>query len=415
MDDYERLIGYLSSLEKVGTHLGLDGMKRISESLGSPQDSYMVIHVAGTNGKGSVCAILSSVLRECGYRVGMYTSPYLVDVREKIMVDGEKISREEMVRYSEIIKSEYAGLTYFEFLTAVAFLYFRDRGVDFAVVEVGLGGRLDATNIVKPVVSVITNIGMEHTNFLGNDLRGIAREKAGIIKPGIPVVTGSKGEALEEITGKARKSRSRLIRAKDSIRVISSDLDSQKIDHSGTEVEFPLLGGFQIENLNTAMETIRVLRSMGADIPVEKIKAGLEKTRWPGRAEIAGMGPMVIFDGAHNPDGVRALVEFVRGLKFRKMILLMGISSDKDREGMTEGLFPMADKIILTESSYRAMSPEKIAKKGCIIEKDPGKAMERAEKLAGKKDLILATGSLYLIGDLKRKLSARKKITANEK
>ncbi|MBN2042238.1 MAG: bifunctional folylpolyglutamate synthase/dihydrofolate synthase [Candidatus Aenigmarchaeota archaeon] len=403
--DYEELKEYLSSLEKIGTRLGLERMERISESMGYPQNSYKIIHVAGTNGKGSVCAIISSVLRECGYVVGMFTSPYLVDVREKIMFNGQKISKKDMVKYSTIIRKENVKLTYFEFLTAIALLYFREKGADFAVVEVGLGGRLDATNVVTPVVSVITNIGLEHTEFLGKDLRSIAREKAGIIKKGVPVVTNVRGEAEEEIEKIAKERDSMLYRVKERARKLHSDLESQTVEYGCKRIRFPLLGDFQIDNLKTALETIEVLKDSD-EIPDEKIIHGIGKTKWPGRVEVIGREPLTILDGAHNPDGVKELTKFIKNVDFRKMILVMGISKDKDKEGMTGKLFTLADKIILTKSSYKAMDPSEIAKNGYIIEKDPKKALEKAKELAGKDDLILVTGSLYLIGDIISSFSA---------
>ncbi len=398
--DYQELMDYLSSLEKIGTRLGLERMEKVTQSLGYPQNDYKIIHVAGTNGKGSVCAMISSVLKECGYKVGMFTSPYLIDVREKIMINGQKISKKDMVKYSTIIRGKNVKLTYFEFLTALAFIYFKEKGVNFAVIEVGLGGRLDATNVVNPMVSVITNIGLEHTNYLGNDIKSITKEKAGIIKHSIPVVTNAKGESLEEIEKIANERDSKLFVVKERARKLQSDLEKQIITYGCERIRFPLLGDFQIENLKTALETIEILKASN-EIPKEKIISGLEKTKWPGRMEVVGRNPLIILDGAHNPDGIKALSDFVKGLEFGKMVLVMGISRDKDKESMIREIFQLADEIILTKSSYRAMDPFGIANDH-IIENDPGKALEKAKGLAGKDDLILVTGSLYLIGDLKK-------------
>ena len=405
MSEYERVLEYLFSLYRFGSKLGLGPIRKALKELGNPERGMKVIHVAGTNGKGSVCAMLASVLQEAGYRVGLYTSPHLVDFRERIQVNGEMIPKRDVVRLFKMVKSKNIDLTYFEFVTALAFKYFREQEVDLLVLEVGLGGRLDATNVVRPLVSVITNVSKEHTDVLGNEIKQIAFEKAGVIKRGSTVITGAKGEALEVIERVCRERGSELIRVKNKVRRIYSDLDKQVIVYRDVKINLPLLGDFQIENVNTALEVIEQLGRFGIDIPPGKIKKGLERTRWPGRVEIVGRNPLFILDGAHNPAGVRALRSFVSKLDYRRLILVLGVLNDKDYRRMIGYLKPLASRTIITKPKIRrALEPEVIAKElkdNFVVKKDVSEALEEARSNAGEDDLILVTGSIYLIGNIK--------------
>jgi dihydrofolate synthase/folylpolyglutamate synthase len=405
MNRYEDTLTYLFGLYRFGSRPGLGPIRKVLKKLGNPERGLKVIHVAGTNGKGSVCAVLSSVLKEGGYRVGMYTSPHLVDFRERIQVNGRMISKNDVIRLFKLVKSKNVELTYFEFVTALAFKYFMERKVDILVCEVGLGGRLDATNVVRPLVSVITNISKEHTDVLGSEIRQIAFEKAGIIKRNSLAVTNAKGEALEVIKKTCRDKRSELIMVKKNARKISSGLDKQKVVYKNLQTDFPLLGDFQLENLNIALETIEQVRRFGFDPPMQKIRLGLEKTKWPGRIEIAGKKPLFILDGAHNPAGIRALKKFVEKLDYRRLILLTGMLEDKDYRRMIRYLKPLASKTIITKPRmYRALDPRVIGmhvKSNFVIRGEIKDALKEAGRLAKKDDAILVTGSIYLIGNVK--------------
>jgi dihydrofolate synthase/folylpolyglutamate synthase len=405
MNEYEDTLTYLFGLYRFGSRLGLGPIKKVLKKLGNPEKGMKVIHVAGTNGKGSVCAMLASVLKETGYKVGLYTSPHLVDFRERIQVNGRMIPKKDVIRLFKMVKSKGVELTYFEFVTALAFKYFREQKVDILVCEVGLGGRLDATNVVRPLVSVITNISKEHTDVLGSEIRQIAFEKAGIIKRNSLVVTNTKGEALEVIKGMCREKKSELTRVKKNVRKISSGLDKQKVVYKNLEIDFPLLGDFQIENLNTALETIESIRRFGFDPSMQKIKTGLEKTQWPGRIEITGKKPLFILDGAHNPAGIKALKKFIEKLDYRKLILLTGMLEDKDYRRMISYLKPLAFRTVITKPRmYRALDPSilgKEIKSNFVIMESVRDALKEAKSFAGKDDVILVTGSIYLIGNLK--------------
>jgi dihydrofolate synthase/folylpolyglutamate synthase len=402
---YDRFSRSFPGLERSDMKLGLSRMRRVLKRLGNPEKSFKSIHVAGSNGKGSICAMLSSILTESGYKTGMYTSPHLVDVRERIMVDGKMIPGKDMERLGKAVIRIGIRLTYFEFLTVISFLYFRERKVDFAVVEVGLGGRLDATNVVNPIVSVITNISLEHMDVLGDTIEKIACEKSGIIKNDRPVVTSAEGSALSVIKKAASERSAKVFVAGDRIKRVSQNLNRQEIVYKNRKISLPLLGDFQIENANTAMAATEVLESIGIRIGTDKTKKGIENVRWPGRLEVVGRRPLMILDGAHNPAGIRSIKPFIKSLKFRRMILVTSIMKDKDYRGMLSEISPMADVTILTKADTdRAIDPvrlEKYAGKKCLVQRDARKAVRLAESLAEKDDLILVTGSIYLVGNVK--------------
>jgi dihydrofolate synthase/folylpolyglutamate synthase len=285
----------INSIEKVLTierkakDFGLEGVKKFLSIIGNPEKRLKIIHVAGTNGKGSVCAMISSVLDEAGFKVGMFTSPHLIKVNERIRINDELISDENFKRIADFIyeteKKNNVSLTFFETLTVMAFIYFNEKKVDYAVMETGMGGRLDATNVSKPIISVITNIGLEHKDVLGNTIKEIANEKAGIIKPNTTVVTSTKGKALSVIENIAEKHNSKLVVAK-------------KLSN----IELRLKGEYQKENASTAFA---VLKELGLNEDI--ILKGLKKAYWPGRFEF--MDGNILLDCAHNPDGMKALVK----------------------------------------------------------------------------------------------------------
>lgn len=370
---------YLDSLERFGINMGLDRIQLLLEKLDDPHRKFKSIHVAGTNGKGSTCAMIASILKEAGYKVGLYTSPHLFDYRERIKVNGrdipKKIFEAGLRRIERIVKNSHGTLsrpTVFEVLTALAFWYFAKMKVDYAVIEVGLGGRLDATNVITPLVSVITNVDLEHTEILGRSLAKIAAEKAGIVKLGIPVVTAEeKSEPLKVIKDVCKKKKSFLIAVSRKQEVIGSSL----------------LGEHQRVNAACAVAAIRLAR---IKVSREAIRKGLRKTRWPGRFQIFSRKPLTILDGAHNPAGIKVLVDTLKKQYPRKKFtFIFGTQEDKDSVSMLALLKPLAKRIIITHSSH-----PNAAKKDSI-------ELEDALKQSMGKDRVI-TGSLFLVADVLR-------------
>ncbi len=389
--NYQQTLNHIYNLKgsehKGGFNLSLKDIKILLKKLKNPEKSLKVIHVAGTNGKGSVCAMLSSILKEAGYKVGMYTSPHLKDFRERFLINNKKISKQDIVSYFKRVKPFITKQTFFEVITAIAFLYFKDKKVDFLVCEVGLGGRLDATNVVNPLISVITNIGLEHQEYLGETTEKVAYEKAGIVKKNKPVVTGAKGSALKVIEKIAKKNNSKLYH-----------------DGKPIKVHLKLKGDFQLENASIAIETIKAL-NRHYDLKVKKnnIKNGLSKTIWHGRLEFISKN--VLVDCAHNIEAVKALKKELKKIKkkYQKLYLIIGILKDKDYKNMLKELTPSANKIILVKPKIqRALEPKIMAKyaKNSIIIEDTKKALKYVKKTAKKQDLTLITGSIYVVGEV---------------
>ncbi|MCC6501521.1 MAG: bifunctional folylpolyglutamate synthase/dihydrofolate synthase [Deltaproteobacteria bacterium] len=409
------VIDYLYGLEKHGIKPGLDRVRTLLETLGSPQDSFRSIHVAGTNGKGSVCAMTASVLREAGLKTGLYTSPHLSKFNERISVSGKTITGKELVDAAVEVKaaSEKAGLTeltFFEFTTAMAFLYFRRKKVDFAVIETGMGGRLDATNLVLPMVSVITNIDFDHTAWLGSTIKEIASEKAGIIKPGVPVVTGvEQKEALRVIQAKAKEEAS-------PIYLMGKDFhagadDRGHLAYSGisgplTGVNISLHGPHQMKNAAISLAAIELLRAREVNIPEKAIRSGLRSASWPGRFEILSKRPLIVLDGAHNPSGALTLKAALGSLKKKRLILVVGIMSDKEIDGILKELVPSSDILIATApAGERAADPgvimEAASKYASLTMSAPTvkEACKKALSLAQKSDCVCVAGSLFTVGE----------------
>lgn len=390
--NYKQTLNYIYNLKgsehKGDFNLTLKNIKVLLKKIGNPEKNLKVIHVTGTNGKGSVCAMISSILKEAGYKVGMYTSPHLKDFRERFMLNYKKISKKDFVKYFEKIKPFITNQTFFEVITAMAFLYFKEKKIDFLVCEVGLGGRLDATNVVNPLVSVITNVGLEHQEYLGETIEKIAYEKAGIIKSKIPVVTGAKGIALTVIQKIAKKKNSPLFVIK-----------------SIKKIPLKLKGEFQLVNASIALETIKILNQYyDLKIKKDKIKKGLLNTTWSGRFEFISKN--VLVDCAHNPDAIKALKKELLKIKkkYKNLYLIIGILKDKDYKNMLKELTPLANKIILVRPKIpRALNPKILAKcidKDFMVIEDSKKALKYAKKIAKKDDLILVTGSIYVVGEV---------------
>ena len=419
--NYKSSLEYVYSLESFGIKLGLKRIRFLLKKLGSPEKKMKIIHVAGTNGKGSVCAMLSSILGE-KYRVGRYTSPNLVDVRERITINGRMISKNDFSRIMTRIKkinvpSCFGHPTFFETLTAVALKYFHEKNIDFAVLETGLGGRLDATNIVKPLVSVITNVSMEHEDVLGDTLEKIAGEKAGIIKKNVPVVTSAKNKkVLKVIKWACAENKCRLINVSENakIRKLSHNLDGQFFDlqtkkNKYFNLRIPLLGKHQLVNAATALSVIELLGGFSE----MDVRNGFSKTKWPGRLEIINRNPLIVVDGAHNPDCMKKLKSAVMEyFSYDNLILILGILSDKNIKKMVKIIAPPSDIIVITKPGTERAADPKIIKNEAekyirtVVVKDNVKnASDYAKSIAKKNDMILITGSLYTVGDVKKAIN----------
>lgn len=429
---YGDTVQYLFNLQKFGIKFGLDNISRLMSALGDPHKSFFSVHVAGTNGKGSTSAIIASVLKSAGFRVGLFTSPHLISFTERIRIDGAMITESDVVNLAGEIREIVSGLedfspTFFEVVTALAMLYFKRKKIDIAVIEVGMGGRLDATNIILPEVSVITGISHDHKDFLGDTLNEIAREKAGIIKERIPVVMSSQtSEVMEIIKEKTVESNAELFSyGKD----FSSALNEETI--SGIRFDYyeggapvirdlflPLTGEHQMQNASIAIKAAMILlmqrgNNISSNTIHQFIRDGLNNVKWPGRLELIHEDPPVVIDGAHNPAAAVALSAALKKVflkKYKTIILILGIMADKDLNGTMGPLLPLASEIIFTSPAYsRAAAPEQLAHvAGSLgfnnfrIEPSVKDALDRAMKQ--RDSLILVTGSFYTIGEAKEAL-----------
>lgn len=418
---------YLGRLQHFGIKLGLENVTTLCAALGNPQNQFLSIHVAGTNGKGSVSAMLAGIMRAHGLRTGLYTSPHLARVEERIRVDGKMIAPQRFRELLARLKGVIDGLmaegrlvyhpTYFEVLTALAFLEFAEREVDIAVLEVGLGGRFDATNVVRPLVSVITTIAKDHEEHLGATLEKIAFEKAGIFKRGVPAVCGvASGPALGEIRRIAAERDAPLTevfgegRALETARV----RDGYRFVYTGERGRYSfspgLAGRHQGANAAVAIATTEVLSRVWKPLDKKKVLEAIRETRWEGRLETVRRRPLVLLDGAHNPEGAEALAAHLEDVVRRPVVLVFAAMRDKDLGAMTRLLFPRASTVFLTRVPYkRSASPEELLaaappsfKGPVFLEPDTRKAVELALPLSGGRVPIVIAGSLFLIGEIKR-------------
>lgn len=392
--------------------------------MGNPQLAARTIHIAGTKGKGSVAAMTAQVLSSSGYTTGRYTSPHLHNLRERITIDGGLISEAEfaaaMTELKPFIESmkkdtSFRQLTYFEALTALAFAHFEKKQVDFQVLEVGLGGRLDATNVVAhPAVCIITSISLDHTQILGNTLEEIAREKAGIIKPGCwAVISPQSEEAASVISDVCREKEAKAVQTGKDVtwHKIGGDLHKQSLVIEGRtskyQVSIPLLGDFQLENAATAVAALEILVSAGFAISTADIAQGLAQVKWPGRFQILQQYPTVLVDGAHNVASMKRLVNNIKAYFPQKRILLVfGTSCDKDIPGITNELVSLSSRVIVTQASHSRAAPlptlaAEFTKRGIEPEtkRTVTEAISRALSLAAKTDIICVTGSLFVVAE----------------
>lgn len=424
---YKEALAYLYDLERFGIKLRRANIEGLLELLGNPHLGLKAIHVAGTNGKGSTVAFISSILKEAGYKVGTYTSPHLTDFTERIAINGSQISEEKVAELLTKIRPyvikiaaapELGHPTFFEVVTAMALTYFFEEKVDFVVCEVGLGGRLDATNVIEPLVSVITNSSYDHMDQLGSEITSIAREHAGIIKKDGLVITAAQGEALTVIKEVCQQQKARLYQVgKDiSYKPLQSNLQGQSFNIKGifSEIEnlkISLLGKHQLTNACCAIGSIEVLVLHNTRITDENIRRGLKKARWPGRLEIVRRFPLVILDGAHNQPAAKqlreTLLEFFK--KKERLILVMGILEDKEIEKIVKELVPLAFKVVVTAPrTSRAARPEDIYNAAIkfnpnvTVAEEVEEAVKAALIEAKKDDIICVTGSLYTVGEARQ-------------
>ncbi|MFQ5735912.1 MAG: bifunctional folylpolyglutamate synthase/dihydrofolate synthase [Thermodesulfobacteriota bacterium] len=449
-------LDYLYSLQTGGIKPGLERMEALLGALGSPESAFPSIHIAGTNGKGSTAAMTESVLRGAGFRTGLYTSPHLARFNERMRVSGRQATDAQIACAARTVRSALRRLkgglarpSFFEFTTAMAFVIFREKKVDVAVLETGMGGRWDATNVVTPLVSVITNVGREHTQYLGTTIAGIAAEKAGIIKPGVPVVTTeTRPTALGVIKAAAR-------RAGSALYVLGRDFavtpQGGTVSYAGIEKEIKglalgLRGPFQAVNAAASLAAIEVIAGRGLKVPVKAIREGLKEAEWPGRFEAVCRSPLVILDSAHNPAGAGALAQALAGLlikspaassgvsrpyqdrswtggrgmgtlkKFKRLILVAGVMEDKDIAGILKPLAPMADTIILAAPEMERAAPVSLLRR--MLKRPNARLVEAgsvrdacasALAQAGPGDAVVVTGSIFTVGEARGYLLRRLK------
>ncbi len=415
-------LDYLYSLDHGAMKLGLERMRTLMEALNYPYRKFPSIHVAGTNGKGSTCAFLSSILQHAGYKVGLNTSPHLVNFNERIQINATPINNEDLAQLIQEVRQkveeEKIDITYFEFATALAFLHFARQQVDIAIIEVGMGGRMDATNVIRPLVSIITNIDLEHTKILGDTKAKIAQEKAGIIKEDVPVVTAEKDPSVLAVFTDRCKERGTILyeaHSRVTIEPLSSSLESQTFKVTGSftgTFATKILGSHQQQNIATALAALSLLPRKEWDITTKAVEEGLKHVRWPGRLEIISKNPLIIVDGAHNLACVKELVKYLKTIKYNKGTLLLALSDDQEKEAILPLLVPHFQHVIITQGSHRPRNPQELLpliQKHCKdveVESNIQQAVHKA--LSKQGDFLLITGSLYMIGEAM--VEMRKKI-----
>ncbi|MBU3089729.1 bifunctional folylpolyglutamate synthase/dihydrofolate synthase [Clostridium gasigenes] len=424
---YEDAMKYITEVGNFGSNYGLKRTFRLLELLGNPQNKIKLIHIAGTNGKGSTTAMISKILMGNGYKVGMYTSPFLEEFEERIQINRVNIPKEKLanlmdelkIAVDKVIEEGYNHPTEFEIITCLMFLYFYKENIDFGVIEVGLGGRLDSTNVITPIISIITSISYDHTNILGNTLTKISREKSGIIKECVPVVIfPQEEEVLQVIKSKCKELNAPLhiINKIDSelIEILQEEKPYQKVKIKGIKDEYniklPLLGEHQILNLSLAIKAIELLeKNKKVKISKEILEKSLEDVCWNGRLEVMKKSPLVVLDGAHNIQGITTLKQNIeKYFKYKNIYLILGILADKDVEEMIKVITPMAKEVYaVTPNSIRAELAEDLKNEvlkyneNCIAFEKYEYALNKALEIAKEDDIIVACGSLYMVGGMR--------------
>jgi dihydrofolate synthase/folylpolyglutamate synthase len=431
---YDEALEYVIKSYTAGKKRSFDDLRLILAQFGSPQDELRIIHVAGTNGKGSVCAMTAAILKEQGYRTGLYTSPHLHRFNERLAINGETIPDADFAKYVGLVAAKSAELfggetlSYFQILTVMAFIYFRDQRVDFAVIETGIGGRADSTNIVRsPLVSVITAIGFDHMELLGDTIEKITAEKCGIIKENCGCVLYYQDELVYNIVKRAADGAGARFWCAERVEVdvIKDDLTGQTFSittelYRYDKIELSLPGGYQVKNTACVLTLVEALRANGVEISAENVLSGLRNTRWPGRMEsFVYQGRTVILEGAHNREGMAELVSSMtayarNGLSEQGITLLIAVLRDKEYGAMLNGIAAICDKIVLTKPNYgvRASGLKNLydsvedKDKTIVTERDCGRALDTAIKLTPTDGTVLCAGSLYLVGDVRTLINA---------
>ena len=424
---YDEAMKYITEVGNFGSNYGLERTHKLLEYLGNPERDLKLIHIAGTNGKGSTTSMITEILMGAGYKVGMYTSPFIEEFEERIQINRNNIPKETLAALMDeikeavdkVIEAGYNHPTEFEIITVLMLLYFKKENIDFGVIEVGLGGTLDSTNVITPILQVITSISFDHTNLLGNTLEEIAGEKAGIIKSSIPtVIYPQREESLKVIKNKCFDMDSELYIANgDNLKfenVINEDKPYQLLKYKCEEeidIFLPLLGEHQIINLSVAMKAIEVLNSRNiTDISIDSIVKSIKNVTWKGRLEVLSNSPYVVIDGAHNIQGIETLSRNIKKyFKYDNLYLILGILADKDVDEMIKVITPMAKKVYaITPNSIRAELSEDLKNEvikyneNCKAYDDYKEAYLTALNDADENDLVLASGSLYMIGDMRK-------------
>lgn len=414
--EIKEALDYVNGTRWRGAEASLRRIRELMSLLGDPQKKLRFVHIAGTNGKGSCAAMTASVLRACGYRTGLYTSPYLYRFNERMQVNGEMIEDEALCRHISAVRDKAEKMdehpTEFELMTAAAMLYFLEEKCDIVVLEVGLGGRFDATNVVDtPECSIIMNIGLDHTAILGGTVEEIAAEKAGIIKENCPcVLYEQKRSVMDVVAERCRELDAPLTTADFSaIEPVFDSLEGQAFRYKGAMYALPLLGAHQLRNAAVVLETVGVLRARGWRLEDGDVEHGLYATNWPGRFELCAEEPDFIVDGGHNPQCAETVAEnLMHYFPDNKRVLLIGVLRDKDYEKMTEILAPCADEFVtVAPDSPRALSAEELAGVLSRFSKpvtpcaSVAEAVDTAKELAGEDGMVCASGSLYLVGSVR--------------
>ena len=416
---YLSAVTFLYRLQQHGIKLGLETMTALMGRLGMPQTKYRTLHIAGTNGKGSTAAMTAAILQAAGYRVGLYTSPHLVEFRERIRVNGEMIAESQVTQLTEQLQSVcHPDLfpTFFEYTTAMAFQHFADSGVDVAVVEVGLGGRFDATNVVTPVACAVTTISLDHQEYLGTTISSIAFEKAGIIKQGVPVVLGRlDDDAWQTIRQVAQERQAPVFRLHEDFRTEGEG--PAQFSYRGLGAQYDgltcaLEGRHQLDNAACALALLEAASPQGIAVTAEAVRAGLHVVDWAGRLEVVDHRPTILLDGAHNPGAAKVLADYLtqsaRSHPGRPVVLVLGMMRDKDHRGFVEPLRGLVDEVVLTQADLpRSSTAQELRASLDGLLPHPhvmpslSDAMALARRLATLDGLVCVTGSLMLVGECK--------------
>ncbi len=416
---YETCLKEMFSLRRFGIKLGLETIQDILKSIDNPHKKFKSIHIAGTNGKGSIASFLTAILCKAGYNVGTYTSPHLVKFNERIQINNKPVSNNDVINSWITVKNiplKIREATFFEYTTAMAFFEFAKQGVDIAIIETGMGGRLDATNILSPIISVISNISLEHQSYLGDTIEQIATEKAGIIKPDTTVITGAKDQiTLTVLINRAKKNNSPIYCLDQHFK--TKNHENNSFSYSGiykktSKYEKSLAGDFQIDNAAVSIAVCEVLNNQGFNISNKSIKEGIKTAKWPGRLEIIKKEPLVILDGAHNLDSAKNLAAFLsQNLNSKKLTLVLGILDDKPYSEMLALLLPFCNKLVITKPVIeRSIEPEKLYKQAKKYISDikivpkVAEAVKYAIDNTLKTNAVCIAGSLFVVGEAKESI-----------